>query len=61
MTSGFKFGVQFDHSKSQPMDDKLETIPERGVITSRVPFKIFRTPVTAKARDFEFCTLVSLG
>jgi len=29
---GFKFGMQVDHIKSQPMDDKLSL---KGVVTSR--------------------------
>jgi len=31
-----KFGVQVDHNKSQPTDDKLS--PERGVVMSDDPF-----------------------
>jgi len=31
----FKFGVQVDQSKSQPMDDKLSF---KGVVTSFDPF-----------------------
>jgi len=34
----FKFGVQADHSKSQPTEER-QTIPKRGVVTSRNLFK----------------------
>jgi len=34
----FIFGVQVDHSKTQPADNKLH---ERGMVTSCDPFQIF--------------------
>jgi len=51
-----KFGVQADHSKSQPMDN---TVPERGVVTSCDPLKNFSPPKIPLERlklDFKFCT-----
>jgi len=56
-----KFGVQVDHSKSQPTDDKLSL---RGTWSRHVTRFEFLVPLkylwngTAKAGDIRFCTLV---
>ena len=47
----FKFGVQVDHSKSQPMNDKLYV---KGVVTSSDPFKTYLERLKLETSNFVY-------